>query len=223
MMRRLKNHKDIDFACSSATMMERPKENFDMAFGGITNSGNIMSVSNDTCHHRFLKKKITTTRRRLISLTEPVNCLSPKMISRSLSLPETVNLDEQVPETLSRTNTCYHPEISTLDLQSRLSQIPSREFLSSSVLEHRIQSRSCLRKIESTKSIEERHQLSNFFVKRVTDNIVRAKLRLESGPHPKEACRGNENETVSSNVKNGKSVLFQSKYCRESYFFSLLL
>ena len=223
-MRRLKNHKDINFSLASslATMMEKPKENVDLICEEVTNPENSLAALNDTYHHRCLKKKITMTRRRLISVTE--SDLSPKnlpltevsnnhqMIFRSMSSPDYIDLDDSVPERLSRNKSSNPSEISAFDLQSRLSPLASSEFLSpSEVLAHRIKSRSYLRRIESTKSIDDSHELSNCFDKRVKDDNLNRHLRLKFDYHPKAACRVNFDEGLSSNVKKGKSDFILSR------------
>ena len=71
-MQRLKNQEDTNFSISNplAIMMKRPKENIGLICREGTTPDTILETTNDTCHHRLLKKKTTMTRKRLISVTE---------------------------------------------------------------------------------------------------------------------------------------------------------
>jgi len=219
-MRKLKNQKDTNFtiAYPFAIMMEKTRETIEIICGDVTIPEITTEVSNDTCHHRLLKKKTSIARRRLMSVTDSDHTsktlpqketsYNHQMISRSMSSPDYIDSDDSVPEMLSRNISCSPQEISTFDLQSRLSPLPSKEHISSSsVLAHRVKSRSYLRKIESTKSNEDSHELSNCFDKRVADESLRRHLRLKFDYHPNVSCRVNYAENSSNNVKKGKSSL----------------
>ena len=224
-MQRLKTQEDTNFPIANpvAIMMKRAKEKVGLICGEGTTPDTILENKNETCHHRLVKKT-TMTRKRLISVTEsdpshkilrnsePSN--DHHKIFRSFSSPHYIELDHSVPETVSRKNCNNHPEISTLDLNSRLSPIPSDEFISSSsVLTHRVKSRSYLRKIESNKAIEDSHELSNCFDQRVEDKNLKRYLRLKFDYHPNVACRVNFDDSLSSNIKKGKSFMFLISYC----------
>ena len=224
-MQRLKNQEDTNFSIANplAIMMKRPKENIGLIFREGTTPDTILETTNDTCHHRLLKKKTTMTRKRLISVTE--SDPSQKIlrnsemsndhhkIFRSFSSPDYIELDHSVPERVSRKNCKNHPEISTIDLNSRLSPLPSDEFISSSsVLTYRVKSRSYLRKIESNKAIEDSHELSNCFDQRVEDENLKRYLRLKFDYHPNVACRVNFDDSLSTNIKKGKSFMFFITY-----------
>ena len=231
-MIKLKNYPDINFDIADpvATMEDQSPSDHKECMNTITYGRCINSEKNNTtctgCCHRCQKRRTITMRRRLLSSTvteafsETVSAssesINPRIISRSFSSPAYTNFPETVPETM-QIKSEFPSKLFSLNLQSRLSQIPSSwsSTSSTSSVSYRANTTSATPATGSRKVSDGRiHPLENF-AKDATKQNVEKPLRLHTDT-PYTTNHGNTQifyKKRPSNLYNGKCNSVIQNFC----------